>query len=69
MSARSPYRSGRTTPGARATDGPGESRTVTRSLDEISYPAGVTLDPTQIRAVWVFLNTEGDVRIDNIRSE
>ncbi|MFF5292745.1 NEW3 domain-containing protein [Paractinoplanes globisporus] len=48
---------------------PGGSRTVTRSFDEIGCPAGVTLDPADIRAVWVFLNTGGDVWIDNIRAE
>jgi alpha-galactosidase len=48
---------------------PGGSRTVARDLDEIGCPAGVTLDPADIRAVWVFLNTGGDVAIDNIRAE
>ncbi|GIF26281.1 alpha-galactosidase [Actinoplanes tereljensis] len=48
---------------------PGGSRTVSRSFGDISCPAGVTLDPADIRAVWVFLNTGGDVSIDNIRAE
>ena len=48
---------------------PDASRTVTRSLSQIGCPAGVTLDPAQIRAVWVFLNGGGDVWIDNLRVE
>jgi alpha-galactosidase len=48
---------------------PGGSRTVARSLDGIGGPAGVTLDRSDIRAVWVFLNTGGDVWIDTIRVE
>jgi alpha-galactosidase len=48
---------------------PGASRTVARSLSQIGCPAGVTLDPAQIRAVWVFLNGGGDVWIDNLRVE
>jgi alpha-galactosidase len=48
---------------------PGGSRTVARGLDEINCPSGVTLDRSDIRAVWVFLNTGGDVWIDNIRAE
>ncbi|HYN95256.1 MAG TPA: NPCBM/NEW2 domain-containing protein [Pilimelia sp.] len=44
------------------------SRTVTEELDEISCGVGVTLDPSQIRAVWIFLNG-GDVLVDNIRAE
>jgi alpha-galactosidase len=48
---------------------PGASRTVTRGFSQISCPAGVTLDTSQIRAVWVFLNGGGDAYIDNIRAE
>ena len=48
---------------------PGASRTVTRTYSQLSCPAGVTLDTSQIRAVWVFLNGGGDVYIDNIRAE
>ncbi|WP_169789034.1 NPCBM/NEW2 domain-containing protein [Nonomuraea candida] len=47
----------------------GASRTVTERFDQISCPVGVTLDPGDIRAVWVFLNTGGDVHIDNLRAE
>ncbi|MEJ3746839.1 NPCBM/NEW2 domain-containing protein [Actinomycetes bacterium KLBMP 9797] len=47
---------------------PHSSRTITRQLSEIECPAGVTLDPARIRAVWVFLNGV-DVYIDNIRAE
>jgi alpha-galactosidase len=48
---------------------PNSSRTVTRGFNQISCPAGVTLDRSQIRGVWVFLNGGGDVSIDNIRAE
>ncbi|MFD0517500.1 NPCBM/NEW2 domain-containing protein [Paractinoplanes durhamensis] len=48
---------------------PGGSKTITRSFGDISCPAGVTLDPSDIRAVWVYLNTGGDVSIDNVRAE
>jgi alpha-galactosidase len=47
---------------------PNSSKTVTEKLSQISCPAGVTLDPTRIRAVWVFLNGD-DVAIDNVRAE
>ena len=48
---------------------PGGSRTIARDFDDLGCPAGVTLDPADIRAVWVFLNTGGDVWIDDIRAE
>ena len=48
---------------------PGASRTVKRTFDQINCPSGTTLDKTQIRAVRVFLNTGGDVLIDNFRAE
>jgi alpha-galactosidase len=47
----------------------GTSRTITETFDEIECPAGVTLDLTQIRAVWVFLNGGDQVHIDNVRAE
>ncbi|MEV0614344.1 NPCBM/NEW2 domain-containing protein [Nonomuraea sp. NPDC050404] len=48
---------------------PGSSKTITERFEQISCPVGVTLDPSDIRAVWVFLNTGGEVLIDNIRAE
>ncbi|MEV0999305.1 NPCBM/NEW2 domain-containing protein [Nonomuraea sp. NPDC050202] len=48
---------------------PHSSKTVTERFDQLSCPAGVTLDRSDIRAVWVFLNTGGEVFIDNIRAE
>ncbi|MEV0819625.1 NPCBM/NEW2 domain-containing protein [Nonomuraea rubra] len=45
------------------------SRTITERFDQISCPTGITLDRSDIRAVWVFLNTGGEVFIDNIRAE
>ncbi|MEU4240860.1 NPCBM/NEW2 domain-containing protein [Actinoplanes sp. NPDC026619] len=48
---------------------PGDSRTISRSFDEISCPSGTTLDKADIRAVWVYLNTGGNVAIDNVRAE
>ncbi|MDP9794134.1 alpha-galactosidase [Catenuloplanes nepalensis] len=47
--------------------GAGGSRTITRALDEISCPAGVTLDRDRVRGVWVFLNGGGDVYLDALR--
>jgi alpha-galactosidase len=41
---------------------------VKETFSQLGCPAGVTLDPSQIRAVWIFLNG-GDVFIDNIRAE
>jgi alpha-galactosidase len=37
-------------------------------LTDLGCGGGVPLDPSQIRAVWVFLNG-GDVHIDNLRAE
>jgi alpha-galactosidase len=48
---------------------PHSSRTVTESFDDIECPAGVTLDVSQIRVVWVFVNSGGVVHIDNVRAE
>jgi alpha-galactosidase len=47
---------------------PNSSRTITEDVEAIECPAGVTLDLSQVRAVWVFLNG-GDVYIDNVRAE
>ncbi|MFC4116932.1 NPCBM/NEW2 domain-containing protein [Nonomuraea zeae] len=49
--------------------GTDSSRTITERFDQIGCPAGVTLDPSAIRAVWVFLNSGGEVYIDNVRAE
>jgi alpha-galactosidase len=49
--------------------GPGTSRTITESFDEIECPAGVSLDLSQIRAVWVFLNGGDTHHVDNVRAE
>ncbi|GAA4516277.1 MULTISPECIES: NPCBM/NEW2 domain-containing protein [Nonomuraea] len=49
--------------------GPHSSRTVTERFDQIACPLGVTLDLADVRAVWVFLNTGGDVHIDDVRAE
>ncbi|GAA4970949.1 NPCBM/NEW2 domain-containing protein [Nonomuraea thailandensis] len=48
---------------------PHSSKTVTERFDQLSCPAGVTLDRSDVRAVWVFLNTGGEVLIDNVRAE
>jgi alpha-galactosidase len=48
---------------------PHSSRTITESFEDIECPSGVTLDVSQIRVVWVFLNTGGVVHIDNVRAE
>ena len=48
---------------------PVSSRTIARAFSQLSCPAGVSLDTSQIRAVWVFLNGGGDVVIDNVRAE
>jgi alpha-galactosidase len=47
---------------------PNSSRTVTEKVSAIGCPAGVTLDLSQVRAVWVFVNGTG-VQVDNIRAE
>ncbi|HEX6353180.1 NPCBM/NEW2 domain-containing protein [Actinophytocola sp.] len=46
----------------------GKSRTVSVTFEELDCPAGVTPDPSQIHAVWVFLNG-GHVYVDDIRAE
>ncbi|GAA3828650.1 NPCBM/NEW2 domain-containing protein [Sphaerisporangium flaviroseum] len=48
---------------------PNSSRTITERFSQIECPAGVTLDPSRIRAIWVFLNSGGEVHIDNLRAE
>jgi alpha-galactosidase len=47
---------------------PGSSRTITAEFASLGCPGGVTLDLSQIRSVWVFLNG-GNVFIDNVRAE
>jgi alpha-galactosidase len=44
------------------------SKTITRAFSDIECPGGVTLDLTQVRAIWVFLK-DSTVQIDNIRAE
>jgi len=46
----------------------GSSSTVEERFDQIECPLGVTFDPADIRAVWVFLNGP-DVAVDNVRAE
>ena len=46
----------------------GKARTISVTFAELDCPAGVTLDPTQINAVWIFLNG-GHVYLDDIRAE
>ncbi|WP_422770346.1 NPCBM/NEW2 domain-containing protein [Plantactinospora sp. WMMC1484] len=48
---------------------PHASRTVTEEVSDLSCPAGVTLDLSQVRAVWIFLNGGGEVHVDNVRAE
>ncbi len=48
-------------------DNANSSRTIKQKFTDIACPAGVTLDPTQIRSVWIFLNGT-DVSIDNVRA-
>jgi alpha-galactosidase len=45
---------------------PHSSRTVTEPFDDIECPSGTTLDVSQIRLVWVFLNTGGVVHLDHV---
>jgi alpha-galactosidase len=47
---------------------PSSSRTVVEKIGDIGCPAGVTLDLSQVRGVWIFLNG-ADVFVDNIRAE
>jgi alpha-galactosidase len=46
---------------------PHTSRTMTTEYAHMSCPAGTTVDPSRIRAIWVFLNGV-HVHIDNIRA-
>jgi alpha-galactosidase len=48
---------------------PGASHTITESVGEIECPAGVTLDLSEVHAVWVFLNGGDDAFVDNVRAE
>jgi alpha-galactosidase len=48
--------------------GASASKTISRTFAEIGCPAGVTMDPSQVRAIWVFLK-DGTFQIDNIRAE
>jgi alpha-galactosidase len=48
---------------------PHSSRTISESFDDIECPSGTTLDVSQIRVVWVFLNSGGVVHIDHVRAE
>jgi alpha-galactosidase len=47
---------------------PNATKTIERKLEQLGCPSGVTLDPTQIRAIWVFLKG-GTFQLDNIRAE
>lgn len=47
---------------------PNATKTIVRAFDEIECPAGVTLDLTQVRAVWVYLK-DGTFEIDQLRAE
>jgi alpha-galactosidase len=46
----------------------GTSRTISVRYDELDCPAGVTFDPAEVNAVWVFLNG-GEVYVDDVRAE
>jgi alpha-galactosidase len=46
----------------------GTARTISVTFEELDCPAGVTFDPSEIHAVWVFLNG-GEVYIDDVRTE
>jgi len=48
---------------------PHATRTITEPFADIECPAGITLDVSRIRVVWVFLNTGGVVQLDDIRAE
>jgi alpha-galactosidase len=47
---------------------PGSSKTIKAEFSDLTCPAGVTPDPSQIYGIWVFLNG-GAVQIDNVRAE
>jgi alpha-galactosidase len=48
---------------------PNSSKTISENFSKITCPAGVTLDLSQIRGIWVFLNSGGTDYIDNIRAQ
>jgi alpha-galactosidase len=47
---------------------PNATKTIARSFDDIECPEGITLDLTQVRAVWVYLK-DGTFEIDQLRAE
>jgi alpha-galactosidase len=47
---------------------PNSSKTIAENVSKITCPAGVTLDLSQVRGIWVFLNSGGVDYIDNIRA-
>jgi alpha-galactosidase len=47
---------------------PATARTISVTFAELDCPAGTTFDPSQIHAVWVFLNG-GEAYIDDLRAE
>jgi alpha-galactosidase len=44
------------------------SRTISVTYEELDCPAGVTFDPAEVHAVWVFLNG-GEAYLDDVRAE
>jgi alpha-galactosidase len=46
----------------------GRAHTISVTFEELDCPAGVTFDPAQVYAVWVFLNG-GEVYLDDVRAE
>lgn len=48
---------------------PNSSKTIAEDFSKLTCPAGVTLDLSQIRGIWVFLNSGGIDYIDNIRAQ
>jgi alpha-galactosidase len=46
----------------------GASRTITETVDDIECPSGISLDLSDVRGIWVFLNSGGIAKIDNIRT-
>ncbi|HVZ30868.1 MAG TPA: hypothetical protein VG963_00495, partial [Polyangiaceae bacterium] len=47
---------------------PNSSKTIKRTFNQLSCPAGVSLDLTQISAIWVFVKG-GTFNIDQVRAE
>jgi alpha-galactosidase len=48
--------------------GAGTTRTITETIDDINCPSGVSLDLSDVRGIWVFLNGGGVATIDNVRA-